>query len=358
LKKTSVLIVGAGFAANRYHIPAWKKIKDAEVKAICDTNGEQAKGTARRWKISHVYTDLDRLLEEEQQGIVDIVTSPQTHVPLAERAMDADQNVILEKPMTMSIKDTERLLSHYHMRKDHVRMCVVQNQLLEPQILKLRAILKQKRLDIVSIDLRMLHPPNEEYIANKSHWVHELPGGRFGENLIHPIYILQNFMGGNLHVRDVFAVKRGLLDWVNFDELHVALDNGVVYGNINISFNSPRLTTPFSLRIYARRAILNFDGTNMTRIFQGALFPRYPVSHWVSRPKLVVDSLNSCTSILWSTSENIANVLPGMSQTGHEILFRHFVNAIAKDREMPYTFEESCKANKTFLEVLSQLSTK
>jgi len=57
--KIKVAIVGAGNVANSMHLPAWKKIPEAEVVAVCDVNRENAERTAEKWKIPKIYTDFD-----------------------------------------------------------------------------------------------------------------------------------------------------------------------------------------------------------------------------------------------------------------------------------------------------------
>jgi len=351
-----VMIVGAGIAANVLHLPTWKRVDGVEVTAICDINRENAARTAKQWRIPRVYDDIHLLMKEEKEGIIDICTSPGTHVSLAERAMEAGYHVLIEKPLTMSVEETERILRKHSQRKERGKVCVVQSMLFEPPILEIRSILAAKRVDVLSIDIRMLHTPNDKYLSTRDHWVHSLPGGRFGESLIHPVYLIHNLMRGPMNVRDVFSVKRGSYEWVDFDELNVALDNGTVHGSIHISFNSPRWTYAVSLRIYGKEAILHFDGTNLTSTVQGPLMQGWLPGAGMPRWNLFKDSLSTCMSILMCTGKNGVKALSHTWGSGFFTLLRLFVNAVAEDGELPYSFQESCEANKTFLEILRHLA--
>lgn len=182
---------------------------------------------------------------------MDLCTPPATHAPLSVKAMENGHHVILEKPMAMSVGETERIYKEYQRTKEEVKLCVIHNFLFEPPILEIKSILEKKRVDVLSIDIRMLHTPNDEMISDRNHWVHSLPGGRFGECLVHPVYLLRNLMG-RLNVRDVYGVKRGLYDWVDYDELYATFDSSDKFGSVHISFNSPRWTTPLSMKIYGR----------------------------------------------------------------------------------------------------------
>jgi len=348
MKKIPVVIVGAGNVANGMHLPAWKKIPEVEVVAVCDTNREYAERTAEKWKVPKVYTNFDELLEEEQKGmIIDLCTPPATHAPLSIKAMKAGFNVVLEKPMAMSIEESEKILREHQKRKEEVKLCVIHNYLFNPSMLKIKSILEKEKVEVLGVDIRMLHTPNDEMISSKNHWVHSLPGGRFGECLIHPVYLLQNLLG-KLDIRDVYVAKRGSYDWVKYDELHAIFSSDEKVGSIYISFNSPRETSFPTMRVYGKNLILNFDGTNSTLTIQKYMDTR-------SKIKRAKDSLSISMQILKSTAGNAFKVMTDKWKLGHENLFRLFVDSILKGKEMPYTPEEAFEANKTFLEVLERL---
>jgi predicted dehydrogenase len=215
-------------------------------------------------------------------------------------------------------------------------------------MLKIKSALEKNKVDVLGVDIRMLHTPQDEMISDRNHWVHSLPGGRFGECLIHPIYLLHNLIG-KLNVRDVHAWKRGSYEWVKYDELLVTFDSGERFGSIYISFNSPRETSFPSMRIYGKNLILNFDGTNSTFTIQKGMDTS-------SNIRRAADSLNVSMQLLGSAVKNALEVVTGKWRLGHENLFRLFVNSILKGDEVPYSPEEAFEANKTFLEVLGRLS--
>jgi predicted dehydrogenase len=347
--KIGIAIVGAGNVANSMHLPSWTKIPEAKVVAVCDVNKENAEKTAKKWKIPKVYTDFDELLEKERGAIavMDICTPPSTHAPLSIKAMEASFHVLLEKPMAMSLEESEKILREYQRRKDEVRLCIIHNYLFSPSMLKIKSALEKNKVDVLGVDIRMLHTPQDEMISDRNHWVHSLPGGRFGECLIHPIYLLHNLIG-KLNVRDVHAWKRGSYEWVKYDELLVTFDSGERFGSIYISFNSPRETSFPTVRVYGRNLILSFDGTNSTFTIQKSMDTR-------SNIRRAVDSLNVSMQLLKSMAKNALEVVTGKWRLGHENLFRFFVNSILKGNEVPYSPEEAFEANKTFLEVLKRL---
>ncbi len=128
-----VAIVGAGEVVNEAHLPAWKKVRGATVTAICDISEDAARNTARRWEIPRYYSQLVELLDHEKPFIVDICTPPATHLALAIQALEAGCNVILEKPMAMSLEDADNIVEAYTQRKDkRLKLTVIHNWLFLP----------------------------------------------------------------------------------------------------------------------------------------------------------------------------------------------------------------------------------
>jgi predicted dehydrogenase len=87
------------------------------------------------------------------------------------------------------------------------------------------------------MDVGMVHCKDEKMAANKNHWSHALPGGRFGETLPHSVYLLQRVLG-NSEVKSVFAEKLGHHPWMSLDDLRVILQADKKFGMIHISYNA------------------------------------------------------------------------------------------------------------------------
>jgi len=348
MKRVYIAIVGTGNVANTVHIPAWEKIARVNVVAVCDVNEKRVKSVAKSWKIPRFYTDFTELLEKEDGAIIDICTPPSTHAYLSIKAMSEGHSVVLEKPMAMSYEECKSIMDEYYKREKEVKLCVIHNFLFTPPLLDVKSILNKKRPCILSVDIRMLHTANDEMISDKTHWVHKLPGGRFGENLIHPIYILRNLMG-KLNVRDVYASKKGNYDWVNYDELYATFNSeDGKYGTIHISFNSPRTTVaPLSIRIYGKQMMINYDGSNLILTTQGPMPP--------GKIYKIKDNLQITMQIAKSLSKEALRTILNKNKSGHEYLLSAFVNAILKNERMPYDPEEAYDATITFLKVLQNL---
>ncbi|MGB9614546.1 MAG: Gfo/Idh/MocA family protein [Fervidobacterium sp.] len=86
MKHVNLAVVGAGNVAATMHIPAWNKMKEVSLIAVCDVDKKRVENVAKAWKIPHVYTDFAELLEKEEDAIIDICTPPFTHASIRRTA--------------------------------------------------------------------------------------------------------------------------------------------------------------------------------------------------------------------------------------------------------------------------------
>jgi len=217
-----------------------------------------------------------------------------------------------------------------------------------PPMLELASIINKKGLkdSILGVDICSYGTPSDDMLANETHWCHSLPGGRFGEALIHPTYIAQNLIG-KLEVRDVWAAKMGSYPWVKYDELHVALTSCSKFCNIYMSFNLPRGGF-LNITVYTKQSIITLDGGNFAVISRGAFKGGQKFSK-------IVDSLSIISQTIKSTARNSFKVLLGRWKSGHETLLRGFVKSIIENVEEPYSPGEAYEATETFLRILEKL---
>ena len=232
----NVGIVGCGYISG-IHVHAWKDAK-ASVTAACDLNEEAAKKFTKELNIPAYYTSFSEMLEKEDLSAVSICVPPRFHTDVAIEALNSGCNVVVEKPFTVNTDEAERLLGT--LKKTSGKMTIIHSQLYEQSIFQAMKLVKAGDIgQIVGMDVGILHSPDEIMAGDKNHWCHKLPGGRFGENLPHPVYLLQAFLG-DLKIKSVLPDKLGSTPWMPFDELRVILEaENNRFGTIHISFNAP-----------------------------------------------------------------------------------------------------------------------
>ena len=93
--------VGAGYAA-RLHGSGYARVSGIHVrlKTICDVNLELARQVQQQFGYEQATADFDQMLQDPEIDVIDIVTPPFLHCPMAIKALRAGKHVICEKPLT------------------------------------------------------------------------------------------------------------------------------------------------------------------------------------------------------------------------------------------------------------------
>jgi predicted dehydrogenase len=322
----NIAIVGCGHVSNE-HFNAWKNIPQARVVAVCDINDNAVKNVARTWGISRYYTSTSELLGSKDINLIDICTPPHTHASLAVQAMKSGFDVLIEKPMALHAKDALEILDCQ--KTTGRRVGVVHNWLYRDSVIRASSIVKSGALgEILSATVEYLGTPEDQMVRNERHWCHTIPGGKLGETLPHPIYLLQHFLG-NLEVENVLSSKMGYYPWMKYDELCVTCKSGKRLGRIYISFNAPREGVFIS--IYGTKAILKLDAITATL----NVLPKMSGS-WFSRG---IDSLRQASQLTMSVIRNATKVMLRQWETGHEAYIRMFAESLIRNTELPVALE-------------------
>jgi predicted dehydrogenase/nucleoside-diphosphate-sugar epimerase len=99
-------LIGAGYIAT-WHADAIRACKDAQLVAICDVSASAAEGMAAGYGVA-AYTSI-----ADMAGAVDavhILTPPHLHHPLALECIEAGLHVIVEKPVALSVAETQEIV--------------------------------------------------------------------------------------------------------------------------------------------------------------------------------------------------------------------------------------------------------
>jgi predicted dehydrogenase len=229
-------IVGCG-GISGIHVNAWRDV-GISVATACDLNEKAAMQFAKDWRIPSYYTSFSEMLKKEDLFAISVCVPPKFHADIALEALKSDCNVVVEKPFTINTSEAEKLLGA--LKKSSGKLTIIHSQLYEHSIFQAMKRVKAGDIgEVTGMDVGVLHSNDEGMAADKNHWCHKLAGGRFGENLPHPIYLLQAFLG-KLEIKSVLTDKLGPHPWMKFDELRVVLEaEKNRFGTIHISFNAP-----------------------------------------------------------------------------------------------------------------------
>ncbi|HEX3815000.1 MAG TPA: Gfo/Idh/MocA family oxidoreductase [Mycobacteriales bacterium] len=108
MPQVKIGVVGVGSIAN-CHLKAYQGNPRAEVVAVCDINADRATAVAERWGASRSYSDPAELFADADIDAVSICTWNNTHAELAAAAVEAGKHVLVEKPMSRTYAEAQRL---------------------------------------------------------------------------------------------------------------------------------------------------------------------------------------------------------------------------------------------------------
>jgi predicted dehydrogenase len=316
------------------------------LKAVCDTNTKLVKGTARG--IGHEtqwYDDASVMLEMEHLDLVDICVPPQGHFSLAMQAIERGCHVAVEKPTALSLEQAQRMVAAADDRK--VKLFVIRQSLFNPVIMKAKNLLQRGALgDLISMEITFLDSPDswEQWIKDRAHWSHALPGGHFFDALPHPLYIMHAFLG-ELNVEAVNARKLTNHDWVVADDLFVLLSSKRGAGSIHVGFNSAK---PVGyIDIHGTKENLRIFPFSLTSInYKGCELAPLP---------LAMENLSQSWQMVVGTTKAALTFFSRSYRGGHSIIIPKIVESIRNNTEPPVCLEDVLEVMRALEEICQQI---
>jgi UDP-N-acetylglucosamine 3-dehydrogenase len=333
-------LVGCGAVAQGPHIPSLLKNSSVELVAVCDIDEGRARGAADTFAISRYYVSFADMLTREQLDMVDICATADAHATLSIQAMEAGCHVLVEKPMAVSVNEADAMVNAS--KENRVKPCVVHNMLFEALVMKARPIVREGAIgDVIGMNINISWPKDNDWIMNKDHRYHRLPGGAFGEMLPHPIYLAQAFLG-NVEPVAVHTKKFSSYDWVNADELRVILEAGNGVATITSSCNWPRELR--ALDIFGTRMNLRVDLCNATLTTYGPV--RSPL----------LENLNQAyQQVVNAASRALNRIMCRPYHSGHYTLMARFVDSIQNNQNPPVTGEEGREVVRIYEKITARI---
>ena len=107
-------LIGCGrIAPNHIKAALAAKGQGLEISAICDLLPEKAEALAARFELGALprYTDYKKMLAEVSPELVAVATESGSHAAVALDCIAAGCNVIIEKPIALSLSDARRVIA-------------------------------------------------------------------------------------------------------------------------------------------------------------------------------------------------------------------------------------------------------
>ena len=133
---------GNGKSTNRYHLPFLIRRKDTiRVKTVY---ARTLRDDWARWDGVNYTDNLDDLLGDPEIDVVVITTPSQAHYSVAKQVLEAGKNVVLEKPFTQTVEESQEL---FDLAKEKgVMIQGYQNRRFDSDFLTTQAVIESGKL--------------------------------------------------------------------------------------------------------------------------------------------------------------------------------------------------------------------
>lgn len=242
-----------------------------ELVAFCDIIPEKTKEKKEMFKEKtqnvKEYTDYKQMLNDENLDLVAIATESGKHAQIAIDCINAGCNVIIEKPVALSIKDADLIIEAA--KKNNVKVCACHQNRFNKSIQKIRKSIENGDFG------KLLHGTahirwnrNIDYYKQAS-WrgTWEQDGGALMNQCIHNIDLLRWMMGNDI-IEVMAYTDRLLHDYIESEDLGIAIikfangSYGIIEGTTNVYPKNLEET----LYIFGEKGTAKAGGSSVNKI--------------------------------------------------------------------------------------------
>lgn len=291
-----------------------------EIVAVCDILLEKMDAILEKYDLNEKssikkYTDYKQMIREEKPELVSIATESGIHAEIALYCIENNVNVIIEKPMAMSIEDADKIIALSEEKNVKVSACH-QNR-FNVAIQELRKAVEAGRFGKLSHgSIHVRWNRNKGYYDQapwRGTWAQD--GGALMNQCIHGIDLLRWMMGDE--IEEIYgATRQQFHDYLEAEDVGMAVvkfKNGAI-GTIEGTTNVYPQNLEETLYIFGENGTVKIGGTSTNNI-----------DVWDFADETDADAKNK------DLKEATSNVYGN----GHTSLFADVMDAIENDRK-PY----------------------
>lgn len=221
-------IIGYGPAFNmgKHHADLINSTYGMKTVAFFDLNPERMKQAKLDFPEAKTYTELNKFLEDKNVEVAIIVTPHNTHKDLAISCLNAGKNVVIEKPMCLTLKEADEMIEKAN--EKNLMLNVFHNRRWDGDFLAIEKTVKSGEIGkIFNIEIFMggYNPPREWWRSER-----EISGGLFYDWGAHFLYWLLLLLPSKIKKILGISQKRVWLNFSNEDEIKsiIIFENGEV----------------------------------------------------------------------------------------------------------------------------------
>lgn len=197
-----------------------------ELVAFCDIIPERIKEKKEMFKDETLnvreYIDYKEMLEKERPQLVAIATESGEHAKIAIDCLNMGSNVIIEKPIALSLEDADKIIKTAE--KNNLKICACHQNRFNKTIQKMRTALEEGKFGkLYCGNANILWNRNKDYYEQakwRGTWAQD--GGSLMNQCIHNIDLLRWMMGDEID--EVYAYTDNLNhSYIEAEDFGVAL---------------------------------------------------------------------------------------------------------------------------------------
>ncbi len=306
------------------HIEAAKN-NNLDFVSMCDILPEtmQEKSDKFGLEMVHRYTDYKEMLEKEKPELVAIATESGKHATIALDCITNGCNLIIEKPIALSIADADAIIKAG--KRKGVVVCANHQNRFNKSVQKIREALEKGRFGKLFYGTAHIRWCRDWEYYSKADWrgTWEQDGGALMNQCIHNIDLLRWMMGNEIDTVMGMTDKLNH-EYIEVEDLGIALikfkngSYGIVEGTTDIYPKNLEET----LYLFGQKGTIKAGGTSVNRI-----------EEW-----RFADCLDDPEEVKAQFHENPPNVYG----FGHTPLYADVIDAINNHRD-PYVTAEDGK---------------
>ena len=111
MKQVNVGIIGCGDIARKAYVSGVRKFPILNLVACADSREEAARRLSEDLEIPRACS-VDEILADESIGLILNLTTPQAHVPVNLKVLEANKHLYVEKPFALTREDAHTVLDN------------------------------------------------------------------------------------------------------------------------------------------------------------------------------------------------------------------------------------------------------
>ena len=263
-------LVGCGRVSPN-HIKAAKK-NGFQILAVCDIDFSHIDDMFSRAEITdndgiRRYTDYREMYDKEKPGLVSIALPSGLHADAAIEAIKRGINVIIEKPMAMSLEDADEIIRLS--RENNVKVAACHQNRFNIAVQEMRSALEKGRFGRLSNAAVTIRWKRGKDYYDQADWrgKYESDGGTLMNQCIHGIDLLRWMCGDKL--KRVYGItKNQFHPYIEAEDVGTAVfefENGVI-ATVEGTVNVPGSNMEEHLTVIGEKGAVKLGGTSANTI--------------------------------------------------------------------------------------------